>query len=73
MEKPQGEKQQGSGLMLIGVGTILTSMVVAGFLLGYAIDVWADTRPIFMLLFGALGVVGGFLRVFRLLVRSDIP
>ncbi len=73
MEKPQREKPQGQGLLLIGVGTILTSMVVAGFLLGYVIDVWADTRPVFMLLFGALGVVGGFLRVYRLLVRSDIP
>lgn len=58
------------GLLLIGVGTMLTSMVVAGFLLGYAVDVWADTRPIFMLVFGALGLVGGFLKVYRLLMHS---
>lgn len=58
------------GLLLIGVGTMLTSMVVAGFLLGYAVDVWADTRPIFMLAFGALGLVGGFLKVYRLLMQS---
>lgn len=71
MQTPREEKPQGQGLLLIGVGTILTSMVVAGFLLGYAVDVWADTRPVFMLVFGALGVVGGFLRVFKLLVRPD--
>ena len=66
------EKPQHRGLVLVGVGTMLTSMVVAGFVLGYAVDVWADTRPVFMLLFGALGLVGGFLKVYRLLVRSEI-
>lgn len=66
MEKPQGQ-----GLLLIGVGTMLTSMIVAGFLLGYAVDTWADTKPVFMLLMGALGLVGGFLKVYKLLSRSD--
>ena len=65
------EKPQAKGLLLIGVGTMLTSMVVAGFLLGYAVDTWADTRPVFMLLLGALGLVGGFLKVFKLLTRTD--
>lgn len=71
MEKPQGEKPQGQGLLLIGVGTILSSMAIAGFALGYVLDVWADTRPLFMLLMGALGVLGGFIRVFKLLTRPD--
>lgn len=65
------EKPQARGLLLVGVGTMLTSMVVAGFLLGYAVDTWADTRPVFMLLLGALGLVGGFLKVFKLLTRSE--
>lgn len=65
------EPPQSRGLLLIGVGSMLTSMVVAGFLLGYLVDSWADTRPLFMLLFGALGLVGGFLKVFKLLVRSE--
>lgn len=59
------------GLLLIGAGSMLTSMVVAGFLLGYAVDVWLDTRPVFLLVLGGLGLVGGFLKVYRLLVRSD--
>lgn len=57
-------------LLLIGVGTMLTSMVVAGFLLGYAVDTWADTKPVFMLLLGGLGLVGGFIKTYQLLVRS---
>lgn len=58
---------KGPGLLLISVGTMLTSMVVSGFLLGYGLDVWLDTRPIFMLILGALGFIGGILKVYRLL------
>ena len=55
------------GLGLIGVGTILASMIASGFLLGYWVDVWLDTRPLFMLLFAGLGFVGGILKVHKLL------
>ncbi len=60
-------KNKGSGLALIGVGTMLTSMIISGFILGYAADVWLDTRPIFMMLLGGLGFVGGILKVYRFL------
>ncbi|HEC18954.1 MAG TPA: AtpZ/AtpI family protein [Gammaproteobacteria bacterium] len=60
-------KPKGPGLLLISVGTVLSSMVVAGFLLGYWVDAWLGTAPIVMLLFGGMGVVGGFLKVYRLL------
>lgn len=61
---------KGAGLVLVGAGSILTSMIAAGFLLGYAVDTWLDSRPIFMLLFAGLGVVGGFLKVYKLLSRN---
>ena len=60
-------KNKGPGLLLISVGTMLTSMVVAGFLLGYGLDVWLDTKPIFMLILGVMGFVGGILKVYKLL------
>ena len=63
-------EQKGPALLLLGVGTMLTSMVVAGFLLGYLTDRWLDSQPLFMLLFGGLGFVGGFLKVYRLLSRQ---
>ena len=53
--------------VLIGTGTLLASMTVSGFFLGYWVDVWLDTKPIFMLLFGILGLVGGMLKVYKLL------
>jgi len=55
--------------ILMGVGTMLTSMLASGFLLGYFVDVWLDSRPIFMLLFGGLGFVGGLLKVYKILSR----
>jgi ATP synthase protein I len=58
-----------TGLLLIGVGTILTSMVLAGFLLGYVLDVWLDTRPVFMVLLCGLGFIGGILKVYKLLTH----
>jgi ATP synthase protein I len=56
-----------TGLLLMGVGTILTSMVLAGFLLGYVLDVWLDTKPVFMVLLCGLGFIGGILKVYKLL------
>jgi len=58
-----------TGLLLIGVGTILTSMVLAGFLLGYVLDVWLDTKPVFMVLLCGLGFIGGILKVYKLLTH----
>lgn len=63
---------KGGGLALIGVGTLLTSMVLAGFLLGYVLDNWLDTSPIFMFVLGCLGFVGGILRVYKLLSGTQV-
>ena len=62
---------KGTGLLLIGAGSMLTSMAVSGFVLGYLTDTWLDSRPVFMLVFGGLGLVGGFLKVFRLLSQDE--
>jgi ATP synthase protein I len=58
---------KGTGMILIGVGTNLAAMVITGFALGYGADAWLDTRPVFMLLLGGLGFVGGILKAHRLL------
>ena len=62
-------KPKGTGLVLIGVGTMLTSMIIAGFLLGYFVDKWLNSPPIFMIVFGGLGMLGGFLKVYKLMSR----
>ncbi len=65
----KNKENQSSSLLLVGVGTMLTSMIVSGFLLGYGVDYWLETTPLFMLLFGALGFIGGGLKVYRILSR----
>lgn len=66
-------KPRGTSLVLLGVGTMLTSMVITGALLGYALDAWLDTRPLGMLALGTLGFVGGMLKVYKMLSAPDRP
>ena len=63
-------QSRGVDLINVGSGTILTSMIAAGFLLGYATDYWLGTLPVFMLLFGGLGFLGGIIRLRKLLSRA---
>ncbi len=61
------DRQDKPNIALIGVGTLFASMVLGGFILGYAIDVWIDTNPWFMLGFGFFGLLGGILKAHKLL------
>lgn len=63
------KKSSSAAWVLIGVGTQLTAMVVTGFFLGYGVDTWLETKPIFMMLFGCMGFVGGILKAYKLLIR----
>ena len=47
------------GLLQVGAGNMFASSVIAGLVIGFALDSWLDTAPIFMLIVGALGFVGG--------------
>jgi len=60
-------EEKRTGILLIGVGTMLTSMAVAGFGLGFFVDYWLDSQPVFMLIFGGLGLVGGIIKVHKVL------
>lgn len=69
--QPKDRSKQARPL-LIGVGTMLTSMIASGFLLGYATDWWLGTQPLFMLGLGVLGFIGGILKVYKLLSHPDM-
>jgi len=47
------------------------SAVVVGGLLGYFLDRWLHTKPIFMFIFGAIGFFAGVRDVLRRLPGSD--
>ena len=57
--------------LLMGAGSMFTSMIVAGFLVGYALDEVFDTKPIFLLSCGLLGFIGGMQKIQRLLSKMD--
>lgn len=47
------------GLLQVGAGNMFASSILAGLVIGFALDSWLATAPVFMLIFGALGFVGG--------------
>ena len=57
--------------LLLSAGSIFTSMLIAGFLVGYALDELFDTKPIFLLGCAVLGFIGGIQKVHRLTSRLD--
>ena len=56
-------------MLLIGVGTHLTSMIAAGFIMGFGLDYLLETTSIFMMLLGMLGFVGGLIKAYEMLTR----
>lgn len=58
--------------LLIGAGSMFTSMIVAGFLVGYMFDELFDTKPIFLLICGVMGFIGGILKIQKLLGKMDL-
>jgi ATP synthase protein I len=69
--KPRdGEPQKlswGGGLT---VGIELFAGILGGLLLGYGLDTWLGTRPLFLIVFFLLGAVAGMLNAYRYLRRA---
>ncbi len=59
-----------TNLLLIGIGTMLASMTISGFLIGFFLDYFFNTAPIFLFLVGLFGFIGGILRVKEILLKS---
>ena len=69
--QPRGRGTQsglGQGLR-IGIEMVVSVAVGAG--LGYFIDGWADTRPLFMIVFLFLGFAAGIMNVLRIVRGLD--
>lgn len=74
LHQPADESDHGTGKAM-GVGMRVTSELVAnvlvGTLIGWQVDRWFDTSPIFLLIFLLLGVASGFWNVYRIAMRSS--
>lgn len=67
----KGAPGPAANYLMLSAGSIFTSMLIAGFLVGYFLDELFDTRPIMMLACGVLGFVGGIQKVIKLTQRLD--
>jgi ATP synthase protein I len=62
-----------ANFLLISAGSIFTSMLIAGFIVGYMLDQLFDTTPLFFLSCAVLGFIGGIQKVHQLTKRLDPP
>lgn len=57
---------------MAGAGNMLASMGISGFIIGYLTDYIFGTNPLFLISFGLLGFVGGFLKVKDMMIADAI-
>ncbi len=70
--RPPRPIAQGLGPAL-RIGVELVSALAVGLAIGWALDRWLHTRPLFLLLFLALGIAAGLLNVWRTIGQSAPP
>lgn len=68
---PENKPKAGMNFLLVGSGQMFTATVIAGFIVGFTIDYFLGTTPIFMMLCGLLGFIGGSQKVHRILARME--
>lgn len=66
--KPPGAA---ANYLLISAGSIFTSMLIAGFIVGYMLDQLFGTTPLFFLGCAVLGFIGGLQKIHQLTKRLD--
>jgi F0F1-type ATP synthase assembly protein I len=77
---PRGRREEPSRWRLAATYTVIgltfPAFTVAGYLLGAAADRWLATSPVLAYVGGALGIVAGFVNLYRTAValeRTDRP
>jgi len=70
-QKTAANPSPAANYLLLSAGSIFTSMLIAGFLVGYALDQVFETTPILMLSCGVLGFIGGMQKVHKLTSRLN--
>ncbi|MGC9387209.1 MAG: AtpZ/AtpI family protein [Hydrogenovibrio sp.] len=58
--------------LLLSAGSMFTSMIIAGFIVGYVLDQLFGTMPLFLLSCGVLGFIGGMMKVHALLGKMSL-
>lgn len=59
--------------LVMRVGVELVAAVLVGLAIGWGLDAWLRTRPLFLILFVFLGGAAGILNVWRLVAPGSEP
>jgi F0F1-type ATP synthase assembly protein I len=54
-----------------GLGFVLFGSIGGGYLLGWLLDRWLGTPPIFALIVAGLGLAGGLIKILQILKRVE--
>lgn len=73
MAPPSGKPSDVWGLIgyYSSLGFILPAATLAGYAVGWAVDRWLGTKPVLSVVFTVLGLVAGFLELFRMIGRAE--
>ena len=65
--REQAERDEDNESMAVGLraGAELVTSIAAGGFIGYWLDIWLETQPIFLIALLILGVITGFVNVWR--------
>jgi ATP synthase protein I len=55
---------------LLGLGSYLATCIAGGPIVGYFLDRWLDTQPVFTLIGLGLGLVVGFIGSYRMVTQT---
>lgn len=67
VEEKQAKKDEDNESMSVGLraGTEFVTSIAAGGFIGYWLDNWLETKPLFLIAMLVLGVITGFVNVWR--------
>lgn len=70
MQNKQTSNQKGSGgisdyMWLASIGINLVASSVVGLFIGFYLDKWLHTKPIFMFIFFIIGLGAGFRQIYK--------
>ncbi len=54
-----------------GLAVMMPAAALIGFFIGYTLDHWWRTQPVFEIVFVILGVIAGLLELFRVVKRTQ--
>ena len=71
-----GQRSGDSGIwaqvaMVSGLGLVFFSSIAGGYFLGWLVDRWLGTAPIFALILGGLGMAVGLVEVLKMIKQAE--